>query len=63
MKIACDFVSPREYAGDLVEDALKADHPSPDNVQRCGQLTDEFRGENIRYSWKTDVLQYNNTLW
>ncbi len=64
IKIACDFVSPRESQPRRPRRASSAQPHLADNVERCLQLAKEFRSENtIHFSWKDDVLQFNNTLW
>ena len=44
---------------------VAVDFLSPQNVARCFQLTEEFRGLTVegRKSWKEDVLQLKAQLW
>ncbi|KAJ4472037.1 hypothetical protein J3R30DRAFT_1021976 [Lentinula aciculospora] len=39
------------------------DFVSPENVQRCEQLTQEFREQNQSKVWKEDVLQLKTMMW
>ncbi|KAL0062643.1 hypothetical protein AAF712_010480 [Marasmius tenuissimus] len=39
------------------------DFVSPENVERCEQLTREFREQNNIKAWKEDVLQLKSMLW
>ncbi|KAG8836209.1 hypothetical protein FRC17_008945 [Serendipita sp. 399] len=36
---------------------VAVDFVSPENLDRCSQLTQEFRNENERVTWKDDILQ------
>jgi hypothetical protein len=57
IKIALDFVSPREWQ------LLKGSALTSDNVRRCQRLTQDFREENFKQAWKDDVLQLYNVMW
>lgn len=59
MKIALDFVSPREWSPAMYP-SMKL---TPDNVRRCQRLTQDFRKENYVRVWKEDVLQLYNVMW
>ncbi|KAK0242300.1 hypothetical protein EDD85DRAFT_810740 [Armillaria nabsnona] len=39
------------------------DYVSPENINRCEQLTREFREQNHNKQWKEDVLQLGSMLW
>ncbi|KAK0485497.1 hypothetical protein EDD18DRAFT_1293050 [Armillaria luteobubalina] len=39
------------------------DYVSPENINRCDQLTREFREQNHNGKWKEDVLQLGSMLW
>ncbi|KAK0479354.1 hypothetical protein IW261DRAFT_1480371 [Armillaria novae-zelandiae] len=39
------------------------DYVSPENINRCEQLTREFREQNRNGQWKEDVLQLGSMLW
>ncbi|KAJ3925591.1 MAG: hypothetical protein NXY57DRAFT_42787 [Lentinula lateritia] len=42
---------------------VAVDFVSPENVQRCEQLTQEFREQNQSNVWKEDVLQLKTMMW
>ncbi|VDB91674.1 unnamed protein product [Peniophora sp. CBMAI 1063] len=42
---------------------VAADFVSLENIQRCAQLTQEFRRLNFSYHWKEDVLQLRTMMW
>ncbi|KAG8766760.1 hypothetical protein FRC16_007579, partial [Serendipita sp. 398] len=42
---------------------VAVDFVSPENLDRCSQLTQEFRNENERVTWKDDILQLSNMCW
>ena len=42
---------------------VACDFVSPENIQRCAQLTQEFRKLNFSYHWKEDVLQLRTMMW
>ncbi|KAL1742882.1 hypothetical protein HDZ31DRAFT_83810 [Schizophyllum fasciatum] len=50
-----------------LSDCIKVavDFVSPENVERCEQLTEEFRRENhvAQKQWKDDVLQLKTMMW
>ncbi|KAJ7477207.1 hypothetical protein B0H11DRAFT_2030245 [Mycena galericulata] len=48
-----------------LSDCIKVaiDFVSPENVQRCEQLTKEFREQNVTKVWKEDVLQLRTMMW
>ncbi|KAL0569857.1 hypothetical protein V5O48_012109 [Marasmius crinis-equi] len=48
-----------------LSDCIKVaiDFVSPENVERCEQLTMEFREQNHSKAWKEDVLQLRSMLW
>lgn len=39
------------------------DFVSPENVNVCRVLTEEFQAQNSVHSWKEDTLQLNLMLW
>ena len=39
------------------------DYVSPENIEACKKLTNEFRNQNIRKAWKDDVLQLRSMMW
>lgn len=39
------------------------DFVSPENINRCEQLTKEFREQNQSMAWKEDVLQLRTMMW
>ncbi|KAJ3713832.1 hypothetical protein C8R42DRAFT_713033 [Lentinula raphanica] len=42
---------------------VAVDFVSPENVQRCEKLTQEFREQNQSKVWKEDVLQLKTMMW
>ncbi|KAF9268356.1 Clavaminate synthase-like protein [Marasmius fiardii PR-910] len=48
-----------------LSDCIKVaiDFVSPENVERCEQLTREFREQNHSKAWKEDVLQLRSMMW
>ncbi|KAJ7487749.1 Clavaminate synthase-like protein [Mycena galericulata] len=48
-----------------LSDCIKVaiDFVSPENIERCEQLTREFREENLTEAWKEDVLQLHTMMW
>ena len=42
---------------------VACDFVSPENVERCGVLTREFREQNQLKAWKEDVLQLRTMMW
>ncbi|KAI0266379.1 hypothetical protein BC834DRAFT_969419 [Gloeopeniophorella convolvens] len=48
-----------------LSDCIKvaADFVSPENIERCARLTDEFRAQNLERMWKEDVLQLQTMMW
>ncbi|KAG7096549.1 hypothetical protein E1B28_003972 [Marasmius oreades] len=48
-----------------LSDCIKVaiDFVSPENVERCEQLTKEFREQNHSKAWKEDVLQLRSMMW
>jgi len=48
-----------------MSDCIKVavDFVSPENIERCEQLTAEFREQNQRKVWKEDVLQLRTMMW
>ncbi|KZO94902.1 hypothetical protein CALVIDRAFT_193322 [Calocera viscosa TUFC12733] len=42
---------------------IAVDFVSPQNVDRCAQLTTEFRAMNQKRKWKEDVLSLESTMW
>ncbi|KAJ6627360.1 hypothetical protein B0H10DRAFT_1779740 [Mycena sp. CBHHK59/15] len=48
-----------------LSDCIKAaiDFVSPENIQRCEKLTQEFREQNQLKAWKEDVLQLRTMMW
>ncbi|KAF8075872.1 hypothetical protein FPV67DRAFT_1469586 [Lyophyllum atratum] len=42
---------------------VAVDFVSPENVERCERLTQEFREQNQRKVWKEDVLQLRTMMW
>ena len=39
------------------------DFVSPENIERCENLTKEFREQNQSMVWKEDVLQLRTMMW
>ncbi|KAI0300519.1 hypothetical protein B0F90DRAFT_1723573 [Multifurca ochricompacta] len=48
-----------------LSDCIKvaADFVSPENIERCARLTEEFRAQNLERMWKEDVLQLQTMMW
>ncbi|KAH9965306.1 hypothetical protein BC827DRAFT_1369232 [Russula dissimulans] len=48
-----------------LSDCIKvaADFVSPENIERCARLTEEFRAQNLDRMWKEDVLQLQTMMW
>ncbi|KAJ7725064.1 hypothetical protein B0H16DRAFT_285195 [Mycena metata] len=48
-----------------LSDCIKVavDFVSPENIERCEKLTQEFREVNYRQAWKEDVLQLRTMMW
>ncbi|KAK7061321.1 Clavaminate synthase-like protein [Favolaschia claudopus] len=48
-----------------LSDCIKVaiDFVSPENIERCAQLTREFRSVNQAKAWKEDVLQLRSMMW
>ncbi|KAF9076650.1 hypothetical protein BDP27DRAFT_1313682 [Rhodocollybia butyracea] len=42
---------------------VAVDFVSPENVERCEQLTREFREQNQSKVWKEDILQLKSMMW
>jgi lysine-specific demethylase 3 len=42
---------------------VAVDFVSPENIQRCENLTREFREQNQSMVWKEDVLQLRTMMW
>lgn len=42
---------------------VASDFVSPDNIDRCENLTKEFREQNQSMAWKEDVLQLRTLMW
>jgi lysine-specific demethylase 3 len=42
---------------------IAIDFVSPENIDRCEQLTKEFREQNQAKAWKEDVLQLRTMMW
>lgn len=42
---------------------VACDFVSPDNIERCERLTEEFRDQNQSMAWKEDVLQLRTMMW
>ncbi|TDL29141.1 hypothetical protein BD410DRAFT_757791 [Rickenella mellea] len=42
---------------------VACDFVSPENIERCEMLTQEFRDQNQSLVWKEDVLQLRTMLW
>ncbi|KAG2014131.1 hypothetical protein CC2G_010974 [Coprinopsis cinerea AmutBmut pab1-1] len=42
---------------------IAIDYVSPENIDRCAQLTREFREQNKSKVWKEDVLQLKSMMW
>ena len=42
---------------------IAIDFVSPENIDRCEQLTKEFRQQNQHKAWKEDVLQLRTMMW
>ncbi|EKM59423.1 uncharacterized protein PHACADRAFT_249898 [Phanerochaete carnosa HHB-10118-sp] len=42
---------------------VACDFISPDNIDRCENLTKEFREQNQSMAWKEDVLQLRTAMW
>ncbi|KAJ3760740.1 hypothetical protein EV360DRAFT_68442 [Lentinula raphanica] len=50
-------------AGCAHQASVAVDFVSPENVQRCEKLTQEFREQNQSKVWKEDVLQLKTMMW
>ncbi|KAH9072972.1 hypothetical protein EDB83DRAFT_2360192 [Lactarius deliciosus] len=48
-----------------LSDCIKVamDFVSPENIERCARLTEEFRAQNLERMWKEDVLQLQTMMW
>lgn len=42
---------------------VACDFVSPENIERCERLTQEFRDQNQSMVWKEDVLQLRTMMW
>ncbi|KAI0751497.1 hypothetical protein C8Q80DRAFT_1309487 [Daedaleopsis nitida] len=42
---------------------VACDFVSPENIERCENLTSEFREQNQSMAWKEDVLQLRTMMW
>ena len=42
---------------------MACDFVSPENIDRCERLTQEFRDQNQSVVWKEDVLQLRTMMW
>lgn len=42
---------------------VACDFVSPENIERCEKLTEEFRDQNQSMVWKEDVLQLRTMMW
>ena len=61
--IALLMIKPSQVSN--MSDSIKIaiDYVSPENVDRCAQLTKEFREQNKSKVWKEDILQLKAMMW